>query len=51
MTKEELNELAENNIDKIIDESGNNISDKEKENILNNIKNNGNYIIESIYGE
>ena len=51
MTKEELNELAENNIDKVIDESGYNISDKEKENILNNIKNNGNYIIESIYGE
>ena len=51
MTKEELNELAENNIDKVIDESGYNISDKEKANILNNIKNNGNYIIESIYGE
>ena len=51
MTKEELNELAENNIDKVISESGYNISDREKENILNNIKNNGNYIIESIYGE
>lgn len=51
MTKEELNELAENSIDKVISESGYNISDREKENILNNIKNNGNYIIESIYGE
>lgn len=51
MTKEELNELAENNIDKVISESGYNISDREKEDILNNIKNNGNYIIESIYGE
>ena len=51
MTKEELNELAENNIDKVISESGYNVSDREKEDILNNIKNNGNYIIESIYGE
>ncbi len=51
MTKEKLNELAENNIDKVISESGYDITDKEKENILNNIKNNGNYIIESIYGE
>ena len=51
MSNEELYNYANNNIDKVIDETDYNISNEEKENILNNIKNNSNSIIESLYGD
>ena len=51
LSKDEINNLIDNNIDDVIEETNYNISDSEKEKLVNDIKKNSDKILERLYGD